>query len=117
MKAEDSIDWVFDTSREGTIPKGSGSWWRVLVKYWVIGTVLVCLATVAAVVTNFIRPQDVAPEFAFAIVMGVMIVLFCIFLVWMTYRRAVRRNRERMDEETSLNREIAKYYREKRQLV
>ena len=47
--------------------------------------------------------------------MGVMILLFCIFLVWMTYRRAARRRRARDAEDMALNREIAKYYREKRQ--
>ena len=111
------IDWVFDTSREGTIPKGEGSWLRGVLKYWVVCSILGFFGAIAFVVTHFLHPQNVAPELAFAIVMGVMIFIFSIFLVWMTYRRAVRRNRERMDEETSLNREIAKYYREKRQLV
>ena len=111
----DDMDWVFDTSREGTIPKGDGSWWRWTLKRWVIGSILGCLAAISFAVTCFLHPQNVAPEFVFAVVMGVMIVIFSIFLVWMTYRRAVRRNRERMDEEISLNREIAKYYREKRQ--
>lgn len=77
--------------------------------------VLTCLATLAVVVTSAIRPQNVSAEFAFAVVMGMMILLFCIFLVWMTYRRAARRRRARDAEDMALNREIAKYYREKRQ--
>jgi hypothetical protein len=47
--------------------------------------------------------------------MGVMIALFSIFLVWMTYRRAVRQNNDRKTEAASLNREITQYHREKRQ--
>ena len=111
----DGIDWVFDASREGTFPEGGGSWWRLVLKYGVLEAVLACLATLAVVVTFAIRPQNVSAEFAFAVVMGVMILLFCIFLVWMTYRRAARRRRERDAEDMALNREIAKYYREKRQ--
>jgi len=113
--AMDDIDWVFDTSREGTIPKGDGSWWLCAIKYWVIGVILVGLAVVAAVVTCIISPRNIAPELAFAVVMGIMIILFCIFLVWTTYRRAVRQNSDRKAEAASLNREIAQYYREKRQ--
>ncbi len=111
----DDIDWIFDTSREGTIPKGDGAWWLWTVKYWVISSILVCLATAAVVVTYIIHSQKIPPEFVFAIIMGVIIVLFCIFLVWMTCRRAVRRNREHKAKEMSLNREIAQYYRQKRQ--
>ena len=103
----ENMDWVFDTSREGTIPKGDGSWWRLTLKRWVIGSILGCLAAISFAVTCFLHPQNVAPEFVFAVAMGVMIVIFSIFLVWMTYRRAVRRNRERKTEVTSLNREIA----------
>ena len=111
----ENIDWLFDTSREGTIPKGDGSWWLLGLKYWAIGSILGCLAVAAVVVTCFICPRDIAPELAFAVVMGIMIILFCIFLVWMTYRRAIRRNSERKTEEMALNHEIAQYYREKRQ--
>ena len=111
----ENIDWVFDASREGTIPKGDGSWWRWVLKYWVIGSILGCLAAISIAVTCFLHPQNVAPEFVFAVVMGVMIVLFCIFLVWMTYRRAVRQNNDRKAEAASLNREIAQYYRENQQ--
>ena len=109
-----NIDWVFDTSREGTFPKGDGSWWRLILKYWVLMAVLVCLASAAAVVTFVIRPENVPPEFTFSVVMGVMIAVFCVFLVWMTFRRASRRNHERDAEDMALNREIAQYYREKR---
>ena len=111
----DGIDWVFDASREGTFPEDGGSWWRLALKYGVLEAVLTCLATLAVVVTFAIHPQNVSAEFAFAVVMGVMILLFCIFLVWMTYRRAARRRRARDAEDMALNREIAKYYREKRQ--
>ena len=109
------IDWVFDTSREGTIPSGDGSWLRWALKYWVIGFILVCLGFASFVVTRFLHPRDVAPELVFAVVMGVMILIFSIALVWMTYRRAARQNNDRKAEAESLNREIAQYYREKRQ--
>ena len=109
------IDWVFDTSREGTIPKGNGSWWRWGLKYWVIGSILGCLGAISLVVTCFLHLRDLAPELVFAVAMGVMIALFSIFLVWMTYRRAVRQNNDRKTEAASLNREIAQYHREKRQ--
>ena len=109
------IDWVFDTSREGTIPKGDGSWLRCILKYWVIGSILGCLGAISFAVTCFLHPQNVAPELVFAIAMGVMIAIFSIFLVWMTYRRAVRQNNDRKTETASLNREIAQYHREKRQ--
>ena len=111
----DGADWIFDASREGTFPKGGkGSWWRVSLKYWVIESILVCLAALAAVVTFTIRPQNVPAELVFGVVMGVLILLFCLFLVWMTYRRAARRRRARDAEDMALSREIAKYYREKR---
>jgi len=109
------IDWVFDTSREDTIPKGDGSWWRWGLKYWVIGSILGCLLAISFAVTCFLHPRDVAPELVFAVAMGVMIALFSIFLVWMTYRRAVRQNNDRKTEAASLNREITQYHREKRQ--
>lgn len=109
----DGIDWVFDTSREGTFPKGD--LWRWYVKRWVIGFILFVLASIAGVATALVRPKDVAPELAFAVTMGVFILIFCIFLVWMTYRRASRRNRERDAEDMTFRREIAQYYREKRQ--
>ena len=48
----DSIDWIFDSSREGTIPKGEGSWWRLIVKYWVLGAIFSCLASIAVAVTT-----------------------------------------------------------------
>ena len=97
------IDWVFDTSREGTIPKGEGSWLRGVLKYWVVCSILGFLGAIAFVVTRFLRPQNVAPELVFAIVMGVMIFIFSIFLVWMTYRRAVRQSSDRKTEVASLN--------------
>jgi len=97
------IDWVFDTSREGTIPKGEGSWLRRVLKYWVVCSILGFLGAIAFVVTHFLHPQNVAPELAFAIVMGVMIFIFSIFLVWMTYRRAVRQSSDRKTEAASLN--------------
>ena len=89
----DGADWIFDASREGTFPKGKGSGWRVILKYWVIESILVCLAALAAVVTFTIRPQNVPAELVFGVVMGVLILLFCLFLVWMTYRCAIRRRR------------------------
>ena len=99
------IDWVFDASREGTFPKGGRSWWRWVIKYWVIEFILVCLAAAAVAATYFACPRDVAPELVFAVVMGVLILVFCIFLVWMTYRRASRRSSERKADGMSLNRE------------
>ena len=39
----DGIDWIFDTSRKGTIPKGG--FWRRLVKRWVIVSILLALAS------------------------------------------------------------------------
>ena len=99
----DDIDWIFDTSREDTIPRSDGPCWRWAVKYLVIGSILGCLAAVAVFVTHIIHSQKIPPEFVLAIVMGIMIVLFCIFLVWMTYRRAARRNSERKIKEMSLN--------------
>ena len=98
MTDEHDIDWVFDTSREGTIPKGDGFRWRWALKYWVISSILGCLAAISFVVTRFLHPRNVAPELVFAVVMGVMIVIFSIFLVWMTYRRAVRQENERKAE-------------------
>lgn len=88
----DGIDWVFDTSREGTIPKG---FWRPCVKRWAIGAILFALASMAGAVTKLSGSKNVAPEFAFAVTMGAFILVFCVFLVWMTYRRACRRNRRR----------------------
>ena len=41
--------------------------------------------------------------------------VFCVFLVWMTYRRTSRRNRKRDAEDMALHYEIAHYHRERRQ--
>lgn len=110
-----NMDWIFDTSRESTFPRGEGGSWRFILKYWVLWTILVCLGAVAAVVTLLLRPKDMSVEFFFALVMGGMILVFCVFLVWMTYRRHLRRRDYRREtEDIALNREIAKYYREKR---
>ena len=48
----DSIDWIFVSSRDGTIPKGEGSWWRLIVKYRVLGAIFSCLASIAVAVTT-----------------------------------------------------------------
>lgn len=102
----DSIDWIFDSSREGTIPKGEGSWWRLIVKYWVLGAIFSCLASIAVAVTAVMRPQSVPVEYVLAGVMGVLILLFCLFLVRMTYRCAIRRRRNRnLDRAAKCHRE------------
>ena len=106
----DDIDWVFDTSREGTIPRGG--FWRRLVKLWVIVSMLFALASMAGVVTALVGAKGYAPEFVFAVTMGAFILVFCVFLVWMTYRRACRRNRRREAEDMALRRDIAQYHRE-----
>ena len=106
----DGIDWVFDTSREGTIPRGG--FWRRLVKLWVIVSMLFALASMAGVVTALVGAKGYAPEFVFAVTMGAFILVFCVFLVWMTYRRACRRNRRREAEDMALRRDIAQYHRE-----
>ena len=106
------LDWIFDTSREETIPKGG--FWRRLVKRWVIVSILFALASMAGVVTALVGAESYAPEFVFAVTMGAFILVFCVFLVWMTYHRACRRNRGREIEDIALRREIAQYHREKR---
>ena len=107
--------WVFDTSREGTFPRGEGGLWRFILKYWVIKTILVCLGVVAAIVTLLLCPEDMPGEFFFALVMGGMILVFCVVLVWMAFRRHLRGpDHGRETEDIALNREIAKYYRENR---
>ena len=109
----DGIDWIFDTSREETIPKGGFlRWW---VKRWVIGGILFVLATMAGVVTALVGAKDFEPEFVCGLTLGAFILVFCVFLVWMTYRRACRRNRKHEAEGMALRHEIAQYYREKRQ--
>lgn len=110
------IDWVFDASREGTFPKGEGSGWRRIIKYWVISSILSCFVAVAGLLTVLIRPKGVALELVFAILICALIFVFCIFLVWMTYRHARgNRNRERLAEDLAMRREIARYYRENQQ--
>lgn len=111
----DSIDWVFDASRGGTFPKGGGAEWRLIVKYWVLASVLTCLASVAVLLTVIIRPKGMDSELVFAIISCVLIFVFCVFLVWKTYHRRVGGRRERLSEDVALNREIARYYREQRQ--
>ena len=108
----DDIDWIFDTSREGTIPKGGFGRW--IVKCWVIKSILFALASLAGVVTVLVGANGYAPEFVFAVTMGAFIFVFCVFLVWMTYRRTRRRNRRHEAEDIALRREIAQYHREKR---
>ena len=88
----DDIDWIFDSSREGQFPRGGI--WRLAVKYWVLGLILAALAAVAAAIALRICPKDVPLELAFGVVMAVMIILFCCFLVWMTYRCGARQNCE-----------------------
>lgn len=109
----ESIDWVFDTSREESFPKGGFMRWYV--KRIVIVAILFVLAILAAIVTALVRARDAAPEPVFAVTMGALILAFCVFLVWMTYRRASRRSRRREAEDMALYREIAQYHREKRQ--
>lgn len=109
----DGIDWVFDTSREETIPKGGFLCWCI--KRWVIGGILFVLATMAGVVTVLIGAKDFEPEFVCGLTLGAFILVFCVFLVWMTYRRARRRKRKQESEDMALLHEIAQYYREKRQ--
>lgn len=92
----DDIDWIFDASREGGIP--NGGIWRWVIKRWALGLILAGLAAVAAAIALFMCPKDIPLELVFSVVMAVMIILFCCFLVWMTYRCGVRRNRERMAE-------------------
>lgn len=109
----DGIDWVFDTSREGTIPKGR--LWRWFIKRWVISGILLALASMAGVVTALVGVKDSAPEFVFAVTMAAFILVFCVFLVWMTYRRACRRNRRPDAEDMVFRHEVPQRCREKRQ--
>lgn len=92
---EGDIDWIFDTSREGSIPKGGI--WRIVVKWWMLRIVLASLAVIAFAVAPGFCPQGVSPLLFSMIVRGGLILVFCCFLVWMTYRRASRRNRERKE--------------------
>ena len=93
----DDMDWIFDSSREGQFPKGGI--WRLAVKYWVLGLIFAVLAAVAAAIALRMCPKDIPLELSFGVMMAVMIILFCCFLVWMTYHCGARRNRERRHDQ------------------
>lgn len=106
------IDSIFDMTDEGNFSKsGLLSWWG---KRWVVGGILFVLSILAGIVTALVRPKGVATELVFGVTLAALIFVFCIFLVWMTYRRAHRSDRKQEAHDLAI-RALAQFYREKRQ--
>lgn len=112
----DKIAWIFDSRIE---PPVNGGVLFALIFRWTVITAIVCvLGAVCMFIAGLCVGFDVGRMMAiFPYVRAAGILVLCGFMVYATYRNAAYRNRQKLDEDEAMYKEIAAYYREKKKGV
>ena len=109
----DQIAWMFDSRVESpasirSVPVVIFRWTIITLLCLFLGVVALLIAG-ACVGFDVNRMMDCVPY-----VRAGVILLVCCFMVYATYRNAAHRNRQKQQEDEALYREIAAYYRERK---
>lgn len=108
---ENPVDWIFDSRI--SMPHDFGGIVRLWVRWKILGIVVLVLGIIAALaVWRF--SKDVSDfMWNFGLVRAGLILVLCIFMVYVTWRARANRNARKLAEQEEMYKEIAKYYREK----
>ena len=109
----DQIAWIFDSRVDSpvsikSVPVVIFRWTVITLLCLILGVVALLIAG-ACVGFDVKRMMDFVPY-----VRAGVILLVCCFMVYATYRNAAHRNRQKQQEDEALYREIAAYYRERK---
>lgn len=110
---ENPVDRIFDSRI--SMPGSIGGIVRLWVRWEVLCLVLLVLGIAAAVIAYCCSKDFPGFQWNFGLAKAGLILLLCVFMVYVTWRARAHRNAKKLAEQEEMYREIAKYYREKRQ--